>query len=112
MSVVNVYWVYIVRCADESYYVGVTSNIGVRISQHNSNDFPTSYCATRRPVVLVYEEAFSSVDEAIAAEKKIKGWSRAKKAALIRGDWNELRRLAASRTKKPAERARPSTSSG
>jgi len=90
------YWVYIVRCADESFYVGVSSEIDRRIAEHVLGTSRTAYTFTRRPVTLVYSQAFSNVDDAIAAEKQLKGWSRAKKHALICGDWDAIRRLAKS----------------
>jgi predicted GIY-YIG superfamily endonuclease len=100
-----------VRCSDESFYVGVTSRLDVRIAEHHLGAHPASYTYTRRPVVLVYQQEFAYIDEAIAAEKRIKGWSRAKKLALIRGDWEAIQKLAISRLK--VERhAHPSTGSG
>ena len=104
------YWVYILRCADESYYVGVTSRVDERVAEHNAGGNPFAYTYIRRPVKLVYEQSFANVDDAIAAEKRIKGWSRAKKDALICGDWNAIRRLAAGRG--ASSHARPSTGSG
>jgi predicted GIY-YIG superfamily endonuclease len=86
-----------VRCADDSFYVGVTSELDRRIAEHDLGTLPKAYTHSRRPVSLVYAQDFSNPDEAIAAEKQIKGWSRAKKTALIAGDWHEVRRLAASR---------------
>jgi len=94
MNTVKTYWVYMVRCVDESYYVGVTSEIDRRIAEHNLGLSRIAYTFTRRPVSLVYAQAFSNVDDAIAAEKRIKGWSRAKKTALICGDWDAIRELA------------------
>ncbi len=87
------YWVYMLRCADGSFYVGVTSELDRRIAMHNLGVNPNAYTHSRRPVCLVFSQEFSRPDEAIAAEKQIKGWSRAKKIALIAGDWNEIRRL-------------------
>jgi len=94
MSTVKTYWVYMVRCVDQSYYVGITSEIDRRIAEHNLGISRTAYTFARRPVALVYAQAFSNVDDAIAAEKRIKGWSRAKKSALICGDWEAIARLA------------------
>ena len=85
---------YIVRCADESYYTGTArSGLDQRIAQHNSGAFD-GYTAKRRPVVLVFSQWFDRIVDAIAAERQIKGWSRAKKEALIRGGFNQLRVLA------------------
>ena len=87
------FWVYILRCADDSYYTGHTDNLERRIAMHQQGDIP-GYTSTRRPVELVFSQACSKREEALAAELQIKGWSRQKKAALIRGDWRELSELA------------------
>lgn len=101
-------WVYILRCADDSYYVG--SHRGpdpaVRVSAHNAGLDPKAYTYKRRPVVLVWADNCQFITDAIAYERRIKGWRRAKKEALIRGDWDALPEL--SRSRNP----RPSTSSG
>jgi len=107
---VKTYWVYILLCADDSYYVGITSRIDERLAEHNAGLNPFAYTYIRRPVILVHCESFTNVDEAIAAEKRIKGWSRAKKRALLCGDWDAMRRLSAGNG--PSSRAHPSTSSG
>ena len=101
------FWVYVLRCADGSYYVGHTDNLEQRINQHHCGELG-GYTSTRRPVSLVYTEEFPTRDESFAAERQIKGWSRKRKEALIRGDWDELRRLARGRSRGPD----PSTSSG
>jgi predicted GIY-YIG superfamily endonuclease len=85
-------WAYMLRCADGSFYVGCTTDLDTRIGQHQGGEQP-GYTATRRPVALVWAEEFHAVDEAIAAERRIKGWSRAKKLALIAGDWGTIARL-------------------
>ncbi len=87
------FWIYLLRCADGSYYVGHTDNLEQRIGQHASGELG-GYTSTRRPVELVYSEDFQTRDAAFAAEQQIKGWSGKKKEALIRGDWEEIRRLA------------------
>ena len=87
-------FVYILRCADGSYYVGTArQGLELRLAEHNSAHYG-GYTATRRPVVLVFSEWFDRVTDAVAAERQIKGWSRAKKEALIRGDFDSLRELA------------------
>jgi predicted GIY-YIG superfamily endonuclease len=91
------FWVYLLRCADESYYVGHTDNLELRIAQHQSGDLG-GYTKRRRPVQLVYSESFGTRDDAFAAERQIKGWSRKKKEALIDGDWERLRLLAQRRS--------------
>ena len=89
-------WVYILRCSDGSYYTGLTRNElpEAREQQHNDATFPDAYTSTRRPVKLVYGEYLDRVIDAIEAERKIKGWSRAKKKALIAGDWGLVQILA------------------
>jgi predicted GIY-YIG superfamily endonuclease len=84
------------QCADGSYYAGHTDNIEDRFQQHESGVLG-GYTKNRRPVRLVYSQEFPTRDEAFAAERQIKGWGRKKKEALIRGDWEELRRLARGR---------------
>ena len=91
---------YMVRCADGSYYTGHTDELERRIPQHNSGAIE-GYTQKRRPVELVWSQDFSTRYEALAAERQIKGWSRAKKEALIAGDWNLLHELAIP----PSERA-------
>ena len=86
-------WIYIIKYSDDSYYTGNTQNLELRISQHNDGTFG-GYTSKRRPVELVYSEPFSTYEEAFNAERQIKGWSRAKKEALIRGEFNLLHELA------------------
>ena len=87
------YYVYIVLCSDGSYYTGVTNDLKRRIYEHNhKNDF-FSYTNNRKPVTLLYYEVYVSSMEAIRREKQIKGWRRAKKEALIRGDIETLKSL-------------------
>jgi predicted GIY-YIG superfamily endonuclease len=84
-------WAYLLRCADGSFYAGCTTDLDQRIGQHQGGAFGgTTAC---RPVELVWAEEFQHLDDAIAAERSIKGWSRAKKQALIRGDWATIQRL-------------------
>jgi predicted GIY-YIG superfamily endonuclease len=90
--VVN-FWVYIVRCADGSYYTGHTDDLEKRIAQHQSGEIE-GYTSSRLPVKLVFTEEFPSRAEALACELRIKGWNRKKKEALIRQDWDEIVRLA------------------
>jgi predicted GIY-YIG superfamily endonuclease len=98
------FWVYILRCADGSYYTGHTDNLEQRIGQHRAGEYD-SYTATRRPVELVWSQECATREEALSAELQIKGWSRKKKEAMMRGDWGEVSRLARSKS------ARASTSS-
>ena len=86
-------FVYILRCADGSYYVGSTrDSLEMRIAQHNDG-FYNGYTAGRRPVELVWSQEFDRITDAITAERQLKGWSRAKKEALIAGDLDLLRTL-------------------
>jgi len=92
------FWVYILKCADSSYYTGHTDNLDQRVGEHQTNAIPDCYTASRLPVELVYSQIFITREEALKAERQLKGWSRAKKEALIRGDWAEVSRLAKSKT--------------
>lgn len=86
-------WVYILKCSDGSYYTGVTNNLSRRLVEHQSG-VHEGYTSVRLPVELVFSHEISNPLEAIAAEKQIKKWSRAKKEALIRADFNLLHELA------------------
>ncbi len=89
-------YVYILRCADGSYYTGSTrASLEDRMGQHDSGVFG-GYTARRRPVKLVFHQEFDRISDAIAVERQIKNWSRAKKEALMRGDFAALRALARS----------------
>ena len=90
----QVSFVYILKCSDNSYYTGVTSKIEQRMFQHNTAFYPDCYTASRRPVELVFYAEFTNISFAIDTEKQIKKWSRAKKEALIRGDYDALPNLA------------------
>ena len=84
------FWVYLLKCADKSYYAGHTDHLENRLAQHHGKEIPTCYTATRLPVTLAYSQEFSTRMEALASERQIKGWSRKKKEALIKGDWAAL----------------------
>jgi putative endonuclease len=85
--------VYILKCNDGSYYTGHTDNLEKRIGEHQSGACG-GYTSTRLPVELVFSQDFPTREEALASERQIKGWSRKKKEAMMRGDWNEVSRLA------------------
>lgn len=87
------FWVYILRCADNSYYTGHTDNLEKRMAQHQAGEI-AGYTSTRLPVTLVFSEEFTTREEALTRERQIKGWSRKMKEALMRGDWAEVTRLA------------------
>lgn len=97
------FWVYILRCVDNSYYTGHTDNLDKRIVEHETGEIE-GYTSTRLPVTLVFADEFPTREEALAGERRIKGWSRKKKEAMMRGDWAEVSRLACKK--------RPSISSG
>jgi predicted GIY-YIG superfamily endonuclease len=97
-------YLYILRCSDGSYYVGTTrGDLEMRIAQHQAATFD-SYTARRRPVQLVFSQEFMRIEDAIAAERQVKGWRREKKEALIRGDCTALPGLSR-RAAQPSRRA-------
>ena len=85
-------WVYILECSDGSYYTGVTSDIDARIAEHQQG-VHKGYTYSRRPVRLLWTEAFPDIQQAIDMEKRIKGWTRKKKEALMAGDFILLQEL-------------------
>jgi putative endonuclease len=91
------YSVYIARCSDGTLYVGHTGNLELREKEHNEGR-GARYTAMRRPVRLVYTEAFESLEAAIRRERQLKHWSRAKKDALVAGDLQRLKRLSKRRS--------------
>jgi len=95
-------YMYILRCADLSHYVGSTSTLEVRLAGHRSGE-GSAYTASRLPVAVVYTQEFATVYETFLAERQVKGWSRAKKEALIRGDFAALPELSPSRSRPRAE---------
>ena len=92
-------WLYILRCADGSYYVGSTTNLAVRVAEHESG-IGCEYTSQRLPVKLVYSQEFQDYQQAFVRERQVKGWSRAKKECLIRGDFDRLVSLSKSRNAK------------
>ena len=87
------YYVYILKCFDNSYYTGITNNLERRMKEHNEGLNTTCYTYNKRPLFIVYQSVFNNPNEAIAFEKQIKGWSRKKKEALIIGDIELLKDL-------------------
>jgi putative endonuclease len=88
-------WTYIVECADGSYYVGSTVDLERRLWEHNHSETEgAAYTRRRRPVRLVWSAQYDSVTEAFAYEKQLQGWSRKKREALIRGEFEHLPGLA------------------
>ncbi len=98
------FWAYMLHCRGGYFYVGHTDNLELRLAQHQTG-IVAGFAAEHRPVELVWSQDFPTRNEAKAAEKQVKGWSRAKKLALIRGDWDRISTLA-------KEKGSPSTSSG
>ena len=92
-------YVYILLCSDQSYYTGVTNDLERRLAEHKEGIIKSCYTHSRRPVKLKFYEMFDRPASAIAFEKKIKGWSRAKKKALIEKNWDKLHELAKCRNK-------------
>jgi putative endonuclease len=101
-----VYYVYILRCADGSFYVGSAQNLDARLKAHNDGHGAT-YTFKRRPVHLVYSEAFRSETEAVTRERQLKHWSQGKKEALIADDLDRLKHLSKRRRQKPLVIPRP-----
>jgi len=89
----NTYYVYILKCSDDSYYTGVSNDYVRRLEEHELGKHRKAYTFSRRPVTLVYLEEFYDVYQAISWEKQIKGWSRKKKEAIIRDNWSALAEL-------------------
>lgn len=83
-------YVYILKCSDNSYYVGVTNNLESRFFQHQEGVNKTCYTYSRRPLELKYFEIIENNLQAIKREKQIKGWTRIKKEALINQNWENL----------------------
>ncbi len=97
------FWVYLLRCRDGSFYAGHTDNLERRLGQHREGTL-CDWTRRRRPVELAWSDHVPTREEALAFERRIKGWARAKKEALIAGDWRLIGELA----RPPHER--PSTS--
>jgi predicted GIY-YIG superfamily endonuclease len=105
------FYAYLLRCSDGSYYAGHTDDLENRMSEHASGACG-DHSAKRRPVELVWSEDFPSREDAFGVERQIKGWSRAKKEALIAGDWELISRLSRGLRNSADDGAGPSTSSG
>jgi putative endonuclease len=102
-------WVYILRCGDNTFYVGQCDDVKARLEWHRSG-LGARYTALRLPVDLVYQEWHSSLQSAIDRERQIKRWSAQKKTALVRGDIRELKNL--SRRRRPKTRGRKHSGNG
>lgn len=93
------FWAYIIRCSDSLYYTGHTDDLERRIAQHQTGEVP-GFTSIRRPVELMWSESFATRDEALSAEHQVKNWSRTKKEALFRSDWDGVSRAARKLAKK------------
>ena len=93
-------WMYILRCSDGTYYVGSTTDLEVRLRQHQCGE-GANYTRRRLPVEVVFTAEFQRVEDAFRFEKQVQGWSRAKKVALIRGDFDALHDLARAKARGP-----------
>jgi predicted GIY-YIG superfamily endonuclease len=98
------FWAYMLHCRGGVFYIGHTDNLELRLGQHESGTI-AGFIRTYAPATLVWSQEFPSRIEALEAERRLKGWSRAKKLALIRGDWDRISALAKGKNG-------PSTSSG
>lgn len=87
------FWAYMLRCADGSFYVGHTDSLERRVGAHQSGELE-GYTHSRRPVELVWSQEFETREEALAAERQLKGWGRRKKEALVVGDWKTIQQHA------------------
>lgn len=97
-----IYYVYLLLCSDRTIYTGVTNDLDRRLSQHELGTNKESYTYKRRPIKLIHQEVFNDIREAIAREKQVQKWSRAKKLALCKEDYDAISRLAKSSVKKRA----------
>ena len=108
----NQFYVYILKCKNNEYYVGYTDNIDQRLSEHHLGSVSNCYTKSRRPLELMFLQVFDTRDAAFHAERQIKGWSRAKKEALIESNWEKIKKLNAMQKEVKSARRYPSTSSG
>jgi putative endonuclease len=99
------FWAYMLHCRGGYFYVGHTDNLERRIAQHETGAL-AGFASDHRPFKLVWCEAFPTRLQALEAERKLKGWSRAKKMALIRGDWDDVSRLASGKGRASTSSAR------
>ena len=95
-NILTMAWVYILLCGDGSFYVGSTRNLDLRMHQHATGK-GSAYTAKRMPVELVWAHEFDNVAEAYAMEKKVQGWSKAKRRALVEGRFDDLPALSRKR---------------
>jgi predicted GIY-YIG superfamily endonuclease len=109
------FYVYMLRCRDDSIYVGHTDDLEARLAAHWARTY-CGYTTKRLPFRLIHKETFPTREEAFEAERQLKGWSRGKKLALARSDWAEVQTLSLRHTSQPegyvSGSAGPSRTSG
>ncbi len=105
-AVIHNYYVYILKCKDETFYTGVTNDLERRLIEHNTGAIPNCYTYNKRPLELMYFEHSSSIHAAINREKQIKGWSRKKKYALILENMDKLKEFSVCMNKSSSKRLR------
>ncbi len=105
------FYVYILRCADGSYYTGHTDNLETCLEAPSRGEI-RDHTFFRRPVTLVFPDQLAAREEAFERERQRKGWSRARKEVLIARDWEKLVRLSQNNYQTPDGSGDPSTSSG
>jgi putative endonuclease len=96
----DIYYVYMLFCFDGTFYVGITNDLERRFAEHCHGIDEKCYTYSRRPLRLVHASEFQWVEQAIAFEKKLKGWSHRKKRAFAMGSWPDLVRFAKSKATK------------
>ena len=106
------YAIYILKCSDGTYYTGLTKDLDARVKDHENGAYPESYTFSRRPVKLVWSIITESYQEAFQWEHQIKGWSRAKKEALIRGDIDGIHEIVKEERAKRERVKKPSSHRG
>jgi len=94
-------WVYILRCSDNSYYTGSAVDLEKRIAEHIAGTY-SGYTSKRLPIQLVFSCEMPTIFEAFLRERQIKGWTRKKKEALIKGEWSKLIEYSKSKGQHPA----------
>lgn len=87
------YYVYILQTSDSSFYTGATSDLPRRVYEHETGAVRTAYTYSRRPVKLLWAQECSSREESLRLEHQVKGWSRAKKIALIQNDYEKVHEI-------------------
>ena len=94
------FFTYILECSDGKYYTGFTDDLDARVIAHNTGEYPNAFTLRRRPVKLVFYVEFEDAVSALEFERQVKKWTRAKKGALISGEWNKLSGLSKKKFKR------------